>query len=52
MISKTYVSNHYDDTWTLNLVLHDGYFVDTKLAEVQIYIENVQNDTTLDQANG
>ncbi len=47
-----YISDYYDDTWTLNLVLHDGDSVDKKLAGVQIYIENVQNDTILNQPNG
>ncbi len=44
--------NYYDDTWELNLILYDGQSIDKKAAKFQIYIGNVQNETTLNQTNG
>jgi len=52
LMSKVYVYNYYDDTWTLNLILYDGDYVDKKFVAFQVYIDNVQKDMTLNQANG
>ena len=52
LMSKIYVYDYYDDTWTLNLILYDGDYIDKKFVAFQLYIDNVQKDMTLNQANG
>ena len=52
LMSKVYVYNYYDDTWTLNVILYDGDYVDKKFVAFQIYIDNVQKDMSLNQPNG
>ncbi len=50
LMSKIYTENDDENIWTFNLIIYDGYAIDSRFAQVQLNI--AKNETTFDQTSG